>query len=635
MIKWSFLERLFIMVANVDGIINTLKLYDQMYASGTPLVSDEEYDELYKSTKEENPDHPYFKAVGAAERGGKIDLPFPMGSLDQVYDQNDIQNWVKRFNLLDNQMIISHKLDGVSCMIHYKYGKLQQAFSRGNGIQGADVTRHISKMSSIPQTIPFYESLYIRCEVIMKNSTFQEKYSNDFKNPRNLVAGCMNRKVTEQSMLDDIDVIAYDIVSIDSKEYEVTKLVMFDLFKEWNIPAVKYQTLKGKELTSDSLSTTLSEFRTSSVYELDGIVITNDDYLNTGDRKSQSLNPTHSVKFKVLDEDSIVVSKVVDVLWEISKSGYLKPRIEIEPVELFGTTVRYATGFNAKFINDNKIGEDTLVKITKSGSVIPYIVDVVHSTEAKLPDMEWEWNENGVEIVVDQNNETVLFKQCLDYFVSLDVELLKEASLKKMFDAHKLWGMSFVDTCDYLFDLISLEWIQVIGSNGQKIYDSLHRRLQNLTMDKALGSLPFMGFGFGVRKAKQLLNQVSSDDLLSLTEDDIIALDGFDEITANKLINSLPMAFDFFDKFSDIINIIEENVSDELKNVVLVMSGFRDKELKAQIESMGGRVTTSVSSKTTHLLTPDVNGSSSKIKKARTLDIEIMTPNIFKDIYNI
>lgn len=622
-------------MSDIDGIINTLQLYDQMYAEGNPLVSDEEYDELKKSVLDDNPNHPYFKTVGAAERGGKIDLPFPMGSLDQVYDQNDINNWVDRFDLKESTMILTHKLDGVSCMIHYNYGKLQQAFSRGNGIQGADVTRHISKMSSIPQSIPFTGSLHIRCEVIMKNDVFREKYANDYKNPRNLVAGCMNRKVTEQNVLDDIDVIAYDIVHIDSDDYDLTKQNAFTIFQDWDLPFVKHSILDASALISDTLSQYLKDFRNDSEYELDGIVITNDDYLNTGDRKSQSLNPTHSVKYKVLDENSIVTTEVVDVLWEISKSGYLKPRIEVDPVELFGTTVRYATGFNAKFINDNKIGEGTLVKITKSGSVIPYIVDVVESTSPKFPDMKWEWNDNGVEIVVDQNNKTVLFKQTLDYFVSLDVELLKEASLKKMFDAHDLWGKSFVDVCDYLFGLISLEWVQIIGSNGDKIYDSLHRRLQNLTMEKAIGSLPFMGFGFGVRKAKQLLQQVDSEKLLSLTEEDIISLDGFDQITANKLVENLPKAFDFFDQFSDVIQIVENNVTSELNTIVAVMSGFRDKALKELIESKGGRVTSAVSKKTTHLLTPNVDGSSSKIKKAKELDVEVVTPTVFKDTYNL
>jgi NAD-dependent DNA ligase len=623
-------------MSDINAKINTLKLYDDAYFNGIPLISDVEYDTLKESIRLENPTHVYFALVGSDVRGGKIDLPFPMGSLDQVYDQKDIDNWLHRYNIHNNKMVLSHKLDGVSCMIQYENGKLKIAYSRGNGIQGADITRHISKIPSIPKKIPFKGELTIRNEVIMKNDVFNSSYSNDFKNPRNLVAGAMNRKETKQSILNDISIISYDIVFIsDDLNEDLTKTHALELLEEWGFDVVKYDTVKAQDLQMDILRNTLKQFKDDSEYELDGMVITNIDYLNTGDRKSQSLNPTHSVKFKVLDKSSIVKTSVVNVLWEISKSGYLKPRIEVKPVELFGTTVKFATGFNGKFIYDNKIGIDTIVEITKSGSVIPYIVSVVKGTKALMPSEVWEWNESKIECVVSLDNEVVIFKQCLDFFVSLDVELLKEASLTKMFDSYKLWGKTFNEVCTCLFDLTSLEWIQVLGVNGGKSFESLHRRLSNMTYEKIMGSLPFIGFGFGIRKAKQLLQQVPFTTLSTLKEEDIENLEGFDTITASKIVQNLPLVLEFIDCFNENITFIQNDNSSEMKNVVIVMSGFRDKALQEQIESMGGRVSTSVSSKTTHLLTPDINGTSSKIKKAKSLNIEVITPRLFKDSFNL
>ena len=208
-------------------------------------------------------------------------------------------------------------------------------------------------------------------------------------------------------------------------------------------------------------------------------------------------------------------------------------------------------------------------------------------------------------------------------------------SLEKMYQSFDLYGKKFEDVCESLFDLLSMEWESVIGVNGEKIHDSLHRRLTNLNWDTFLGSLPFMGFGFGKRKAKQLINQIDISTLWTLTKSDIIELNGFDEITADKLIDSLPLAKDFLNKFAQYINIVEKNVTSELQGVVVVMTGFRDNALKGQIEDSGGRVTSAVSKNTTHLLTNDINSNSGKVKKAKSIGVDIITPSLFKDTFNL
>lgn len=628
------------MKANFESKLQTLLQYDHAYTIGEPLIPDDVYDALRRELYAIDSAHPYFVTVGAAERGGKIPLPHKMGSLDQLYDDNDITNWLSR-NPTDNALevlkgvkgdigVASHKLDGVSCLLRYEFGKLQQAFTRGDGTNGADITRHMEYIN-VPQFIKVTNNTFVRGEIIMKDETFKTKYSTKYKRALGLVAGQMNKKVAVINMLNDIDIIIYEIVDIDGIDMP-NKHDSLKVLERWGFTPVIHELIDFNTWNFSAYATLLNEFVSTSEYTLDGLVVSRNG--KTKDRKSSSLNPTHSAKIKVLDSANIVVATVVDVLWEISKSGFIKPRVEIEPVELFGTTVRYATGFNGNFILSNNIGVGTTINITKSGSVIPYILEVVKGTTPKLPDMDYTWNETNVEMVVSLDNEIVIFKQCLDFFNSLNVDLLKEASLEKMFDIQKLWGKSFSHATQYLFDLLEMEWTQCLGVNGEKIYNSLHRRLKNMTPEIILGSLPFIGFGFGVRKATQLLKQVEFDNLSSMSIDDFIALEGFDIKTAEKLVNNIDKVYDFI-KESDVIIIIEKVTTSEFSDLVVVMTGFRDNDLKNIIEEKGGRVTSSVSKKTTHLLTNDINSSTSKIKKAKSFDTAIMLPETFKDEYNI
>jgi NAD-dependent DNA ligase len=630
---------------NVDKLIESLIEWDYAYFNGEAIVPDEQYDQTKRLAQSLAPDHKYFKQVGSDVRGGKIKLPYPMGSLDQIYE-GDVTKWVARNSLQNSDIIITEKLDGVSCLLSYESGKFQIAYSRGDGIMGADITRHLSKMPNFPKVIK-KKFMVIRGEVIMKKEIFNEKYAEEYKNPRNMVAGCMNRSVTGQSTLTDLDFIAYEMVDSDEN---LNKADSIEMLKGMGFQTPNTMVVKGNKLDDKFLAKTLSDMRNQSAYELDGIVLTIDDFrsvITSPDR----MNPEHSVKYKVLDADSILETTVKDVIWNISKSGYLKPTIQIKPVELFGTTVTFATGFNAKFINDNKIGPGTRIKITKSGSVIPYVTEILEGTTAKMPtDHDWAWDENMVEIVVcdSDTNPDVIFLQVLDFFDKLNVDLLKEASLKKIFEDYNIGGMTFDDAVLTILDLTPIEWSRTLGVNGDKIYASLCRRLANAQLYVVLGATCHIGVGFGVRKAKALLKQIPYEDLilpenpklvLSKEERSLIEriseCDGFDTITAEKIVENIRDFDAFLNKVKSYFTFVEEKTTNEMVNINLVMTGFRDKELKEKIESMGGKVSDGVSKKTTHLLALDISGNSGKLKKARELGIAVMTADQFRNEFNL
>lgn len=626
---------------NVDHEIEKLKKFDDAYFNDSEIIPDAQYDELKEKVRTMCPDHPYFSSVGHEERGGKIDLPYPMGSLDQIHE-GDYTKWINKHNLHHQNIVISEKLDGISALLVYENKKLKKAYSRGNGIQGADITRHIRHITSAPQSINIdCDYFVVRTEVIMKNKTFEKKYASKFRNPRQMVAGCMNRKKTEHSVLADIDVVAYEIVDMSNATELLTndtKEARFKLLQEAGF-RVAYREVDSVYSHSDaSLAETLDRFRTHTEYMIDGLVITADDYLNVdSNRKSNSLNPEHSVKFKVLAEDSMVDTRVVDVHWKLSKSNYWKPRIEIEPVDLFGTTVTFATGFNGKFIYDKKIGKGAVVKITKAGEVIPYVVDVIKPAPVTSePDGAWEWDSLGVEFISSDESPEVVIMQLVHFFKSIEVEYLQEKSLRKIISYYDLFSntsVSFEDVATQIIGLLDAEWKRALGENGAKIFLSLHKKLSNIKPEKLLGASPFFGRGFGVRKGKKIMDAMSFDQFLNETDaNDIQNVEGFNE-TASEVYNGIETFKSFYNSIKYYVEFEEVEKDDSLDGEVVVMTGFRDKEIKEFIENSGGRVASAVSGKTTLVIAADVNSTSGKIKKAKEMNIPIFSIKEFQHEY--
>lgn len=631
---------------SINSLVADLKKYDDAYYNDQPLISDEQYDALRRKLVKLDPQNPYLVDVGASVRGGKIPLPYTMGSLDQIYE-GDFEKWVSKYDLSKRQLVVTDKLDGTSALLVYRNEAFSIAYSRGNGVEGADISRHIRKLPSVPRTLPL-AYVAIRGECIMKNSTFAAKYSAEYANPRNFVAGCMNRKETTADILSDIDFIAYEIVDIQFNEGEEidvkTKIQSLEKLKAMGFKIPNYTIIGVPSAVKDiDLQVALKTARKESEYELDGIVITVDDSDGlVSKRTSSTLNPEFSVKYKVLDSDSIVTAKVVDVIYEVSKSGFYKPRVQIEPVKLFGTTVTYATGFNGKFIYDNEINAGATIRITKSGSVIPYIVEVLAPSVngPKLPnDMNWKWNASGVEMTVSdmQSNPEVIFKQVLDFFNSIQIDQLKDSSLTKVFDELSLWGQGFEECVTTITSLIPVEWNNIIGANGKKIYDSMYSRFSALPLEVFLGSLPYLGFGFGVRKATSLLNQIDPNSLWGITADEIAALDGFDQKTAVPIAQGLPKAKVLFDTLVEngvlALSMAAPKVQSSLTGLTVVFTGFRDSTLSEKIERLGGKVGSSVSKKTNYLIVVDKSSLSTKSKKAQELGVEVLDIEEFKTTF--
>lgn len=365
----------------LDEMLAVLRAADDAYYNhnGESFITDEEYDTLRLYARGLDPDHSYFLGVGSEVRGGKVKLPYEMGSLDQIYE-GEITDWVGNWSLQQHFIIASDKLDGTSALLVYgEDGNLQIAYSRGDGVRGADITRHIRRFKCLPTNVG--GSMVVRGEVIFPKNEFlkvrdkvKSRSGKQYKNARNMAAGVMNAKTNDSVVYDHIDFVSYEIIGSENGKHNM----LVDL-RDIGFLTAHADSFYGHELTDRTLTEHLEKRRSASIYEIDGLVLDADaaHVRESMNPTRETLNPAYAVKYKIADASNQAIAIVEGVEWNVSKSGYLKPKVRIEPIDLVGVTITYATGFNAKFIRDNMIGPGAKIRITRSGDVIPFITDVV------------------------------------------------------------------------------------------------------------------------------------------------------------------------------------------------------------------------------------------------------------------
>ena len=622
---------------SIDDIIELLILADDLYYNDDePIMSDINYDNLRKYAQQLSPTNKYFLGVGSDVRGNKVKLPYQMGSLDQVYE-GDIVKYISN-NKLDNESLtLSDKLDGASGMIVFDTDGLQIAYSRGDGIEGADITRHIKQMPSVPN---IKQSLVVRGECIIAVENFpyvnkltQTRSGKPYKNPRNAVSGMMNAKDNPSKVYKYIDFVAYEIVGSTLSKYD-----QFTTLKQLGFKIPQFKNVPSNQINDQYLESHLIERKQSSKYELDGIVID----VDSAQKRQQmnptrdTLNPAYTVKFKLTEAANTVTAEVIDVEINISKDGYLKPRVNIVPVDLLGVTIQWATGFNMKFILDNQIGPKSVLKITRAGDVIPRILSTVSPMVLNNGEQysDWfnnkinnfgkvRWTDTGVDLVLDNpnDNSTARFEQLIDFFDTLGVSHLGEGNLQKIFE------LGF-ETPDSVLLLTQEDISTIIGSNiiGKKIFSSLKSKLTNIPLYTLMGAHPYFGRGVGVRKMKKLYEAFAGDMSKCSDIKNIIDVDGFDEKTATKIQKGYQPFIEFLNSVDKCLSIMEYQspIIGTLTGKTIVFTGFRDSSLEKAVESAGGKMGSSVSSKTNFVVTTNVNGTSGKLAKARTLNVPII-----------
>jgi DNA ligase (NAD+) len=593
-------------------------LDDIYYNSGETELSDTRYDMLVETIKKR--DKKYNITIGAKLREGenRVELPFWLGSADKITPDTPkvLDRWLKKYNNI--KYIVTEKLDGVSCL-YQKIGDKVALYTRGDGKIGADIS-YLRKSFNIPE---IKDNISIRGELIMSKSDFK-KYPN-YKNARNMVAGLIGSKTAREG-LSDIHFVTYEIV--DDNMYEQSK--QLEKLKKYGFEIPKFTILDSIDI--DTLSTLYDSFRKESQYQLDGIIVQSDIPYD----RNISGNPDYMFAFKMNKEEDIFQTEVIDIEWNISKWGQIKPVVIVKPVDISGITINRATAHTAKYIEENKLGPGSIVAITRSKDVIPYIVDVVRSTKAKMPVIEYKWDDNHVNILTKTEDKISDIKIISDFFAKLGIKYVSEATVKKMYD----------DGLDSLFKIIEADKKRLMKIptikelTATKIVDNIKKGLKDMNMATVLGASCVLGYGVAEKKVEALLEALPNilTDYKDYSEKKNVQriknIDGFSDITAERIVPHLGGAAEFIQKLSKYGTFkIPEKISSTLQDKKIVMTGFRDKVLEEEIKKRGGKCSSSVSKNTDIVIVDDINSTSEKANKARELGITLMNKNAFENLY--
>jgi DNA ligase (NAD+) len=603
-------------------IVKQLKVAQEFYYKGTPIMTDPEFDELESKLRSVDPTNTYFSQVGAPiVRGTKVRHTIPMGSLDQVSDLDEAFSWIQNTGATD--IVLSDKLDGNSIAIYYdEDGEFESAVTRGDGIEGLDVTRHIQRMFNLHGTdgaqVPYridadVRPRVVRAEVIMNPELFK-KYVSGYKNPRNYVAGQLNRSVADPEFIENVSIIVFDSDLPD--HFKGSMLAWLD---QLNFDVVNYETISAESVMQFDLEQYLTTRKKKSRYELDGIVLDVNDVKIRKALGFNHLNPNFACKFKI--NVNFVETEVVRVEWNPSKDGYMKPRVQFEPVDLAGVTISFATGFNAKFIVDNSIGPGAIIKVTRSGDVIPKIEQVITPAVAPSLPVGFEdnciWSDTITDLILKEKPDESYVKEIMEFFTGIDAPVLKMGNVTALYNA----GFTTIQS---IIKMTEDEMVVVLGENGFKAYSGLREKLSSIPEYVLTGSLPFFGRGMGKRKMKVLAETHGS--ISNLTHEQIINTQGFDAISAKKVADAIPIYVAFLTDLADYVG-KEDYVkrTGALSGIVVCFTGVRSKELENVIESQGGKVASSITSDVTHLVARDTNGKSGKLEKARKNGIQLLS----------
>ena len=592
---------------SVKELVEKLTLYNYHYNNGEPLVSDKEYDDLYDKLYELDPKNAFFKKIGCEVANNCVKLPYHLGSQTKIKTSKVLDNWIKKYNT--KNYVISEKLDGISAYYNSLEGKL---YTRGNGTVGSDISHILPYIN-----LPILETTNnVRGELIISKANWNFKYGS---NARNVVAGLVNAKILNKKLLKLVDLVIYQVLDVpmclsDSLQFVKKNCVVYNIVNDINI---EYLTNK------------LIEFKTNSNYEIDGIVVTdNSQYYDNND----SGNPDHSFAFKSMEIEESATTTVIDVEYKLSKDNRYKPRVLFEKINIDNVNIECATGYNAKFIMDNGIGIGAIVKVVRSGQVIPKIVEVIKKVEAKMPDGEWQWDNTFTDAMFIKTDDKESPKEqrvgrTVYFFKTLGIKNLSEGTINKLYEN----GFTSLETILEIKNSDSLKGIEGFGDKKINIIlDCIKESLSVTGLEEIMAASNIFERSLGVKKLKLIIENFDNIMCDDITLDKLVTIKGIGSVNAQQFLNNFGNFKQFYEKYygeddgdggdgGDV-----KKLDKKLIGKKIAFTGFRDKQLEKLIILNGGKVVSTLSKTTDILITKDINSTSSSMKKAKELGIIII-----------
>ena len=628
------------------------------YQEAQEIMSNYEYDRLYDELKELEDELGITLSNSPTVNVGYevvSELPkerheSPMLSLDKTKEVEELKNFVG-----DQEVLISWKMDGLTVVLTYRDGKLYKAVTRGNGEVGEVITNNAKVFKNVPVQIAYQGELILRGEAVIGYKDFEkinqeiEDVDARYKNPRNLCSGSVRQLNNQITAKRNVMFYAFTLVQADGVDFQNSRACQMEWLKSQGFTTVEYYMV-----TRDTVEDEVAKFSSKiseNDFPSDGLVLTYDDIAYGRSLGRTAKFPRDSFAFKWQDEIRETVLREIE--WSPSRTGLINPVAIFDPVELEGTTVSRASVHNISIMEELELGIGDRIEVYKANMIIPQIAE--NLTRSGVKDIPCKCPVCQGETKIRQvGNAKALY--CMNpecqakhvksfaLFVSrdaLNIEGLSEATLEKFI------SRGYIHTFADIFHLDQYkEKIQKMEGFGEKSYKKLTESIEKArttTLPRVIYSLGIAGIGLA--NAKVICRELKYDveSLLKVSEEELNEFQGVGEVLAKAFVGYFADAkhVENFRRLLNELTIPEETVTKQqiFEGVNFVITGsvkhFANRgEVKELIESLGGKVTGSVTSKTNYLINNDVTSTSSKNKKANELGIPIISEETFLELVN-
>lgn len=629
------------------------------YQEDREIMSNVEYDALYdtlsaleKETGIVLADSPTVN-VGyeAVEQLPKEEHERPMLSLDKTKEREALREFIG-----EHPTLLSWKLDGLTIVLTYENGELIKAVTRGNGIVGEVITNNARVFKNIPLKISFKGRLVLRGEAIITYSDFEKINETigdadaKYKNPRNLCSGSVRQLNNEITAKRNVRFYAFSLVSAEGVDFRNSREVQFRWLNKQGFEVVEYRKVTAETL--DEAMDYFAEAVTTNDFPSDGLVALYDDIAYGESLGTTAKFPRNAMAFKWADE--MRDTRLLEIEWSPSRTGLINPVAIFEPVELEGTTVSRASVHNISIMKELKLGIGDTIRVYKANMIIPQIAEnLTGSGNAPIPH---NCPACGQETIVKKENDV----ECLfcvnpgcpakkiksfGLFTSRDamnIDGLSEATLEKFI------ARGFIHDFGDIFEISRYkdEIVEMEGF-GQKSYDNLMESLERAketTLPRVIYSLGIANIGLA--NAKVICRHFDNDldRIRHASLEEVSDIDTIGPVIAGNLVAYFKDEDNNrrLDHLMSFLHIQEDSPKQEqiFEGMNFVITGslvhFGNRsEAKELIESLGGKVTGSVTKKTNYLINNDIQSNSSKNKKARELGIPILSEEDFQKLAGV
>ena len=623
------------------------------YQEDREIMSNREYDALYDQLEQMEAETGIVLAdsptvnVGyeAVDALPKETHESPMLSLDKTKERETLRVFIGT-----HPTLLSWKMDGLTIVLTYENGELQKAVTRGNGIVGEVITNNARTFKNIPLKIAYQGRLVLRGEAIITYSDFErinemiEDVDAKYKNPRNLCSGSVRQLNNQITAERNVRFYAFALVSAQDVDMHNSRAYQMEWLKSQGFEVVEYRMVTGESL--DEAMDYFSHAIENNDFPSDGLVALYDDIAYGDSLGSTAKFPRNAFAFKWADE--IRETTLREIEWSPSRTGLINPIAVFDPVELEGTTVSRASVHNVSIVRELQLGIGDTIQVYKANMIIPQIAEnLTRSSNLEIPHIcpvcgeeARVIQENEVESLYCMNPDCVAKKiKAFTLFVSRDamnIDGLSEATLEKFI------AKGFIHDFGDIFEIAKhREEIVTMEGFGEKSYDNLIASIdkaKETTLAKVIYSLGISNIGLSNARVICRHFDDNLDKIRTAEEEEISAIDGIGPVIAKSLTKYFkdPENNRKLDHLLGYLHINKEEVSENqtLVGMNFVITGslehFSNRgEAKKLIESLGGKVTGTVTGKTNYLINNDTTSNSSKNKKARELGIPILSEEDF------